>query len=221
MVLFFASAALASPLNPWGSATPEGAAVLNPYVYVYPDAVNPIVYGSVGLNDRIDLFFGYGQYIPTGAAFNASSVGTLEVFPRFFVAPQLALAPHVYWTPGVDGVIAAPEAHLNLAAGPFSFIANAGWRPVISSTGFSAGTVPVSLAPELKLGSWLSAYVEVDPTFSLVDDPVSLLVVPGFGVTLDPKARHTASVGLQIPVLPNDAPASLGFWYAYTHPAPK
>lgn len=50
---------------------------------------------------------------------------------------------------------------------------------------------------------------------------MSLLVVPGFGVTLDPEARHTASIGLQIPVLPTDAPASLGIWYAYTLPAPK
>lgn len=38
MLLSLLSLAVASPLNPWGSATPRGAALVNPYLYVYADA---------------------------------------------------------------------------------------------------------------------------------------------------------------------------------------
>lgn len=206
--------ALASPLNPWGSATAPGAALVNPYVYVYPEAVSPIVYGSAGLSERVDIYFGYGATIPT----SGPALGTLELFPRFFVVPQLALAPHVYWTPGLDGVVTAPEVHVNLSGDRFALVANAGWRPIITSKGFSAGTVAFLVAPELRLSDRFSAYVEIDPTFSLVGDPAALQVVPGFGMTLDPGARHGISVGLQIPVLPALAPASLGLWYCFTFP---
>jgi hypothetical protein len=208
------AAALAAPLNPWGSATAPGAALLNPYLYVYPEALNPIVYGSAGLSEHADLYFGYGQYIPSVGP----SVGTLELMPRFFVVPQLALSPHLYWTPGVDGVTTALEAHTNLSAGPFSFVANVNWKPVIASGGFSAGSVVVLAAPELKLAERFSAYVEVDPTLSLVGDPLTMQVVPGFGMTLDPEARHGISVGLQVPVIPAVGPASLGLWYCFTFP---
>lgn len=216
MVLALATAVLAAPLNPWGSATAPGAALVNPYLYVYPEALNPILYGSAGLAEGVDLYFGYGQYIPQGAA----GVGTLEVFPRFFVVPQVALVPHLYWSPGVDGVVAAPEVHVNVSAGRLSLVANAGWRPIFSADGFSAGSVPVLVAPEVRLGQ-LSVWIEVDPTLSLVGDPVALLVVPGFGITLDAAAQHAVSVGLQVPVLPAAAPASLGFWYCFTLPAPE
>ncbi len=214
MFALLASVAFASPLNPWGSATSAGSVLVNPYLYVYPEAVNPIIYGSAGLTEKIDLYFGYGQLIPT----DGPGVGSLEFMPRFFVVPQLALTPHVYWTPGVDGVVTAPEVHLNLSSSRFSFVANAGWRPVLSSSGFSTGTVAILAAPEIKLSDRFSVYVEVDPTVSLVGEALAMQVVPGFGMTLDPEARHGLSVGLQIPVLPAVGPASLGLWYCFTAP---
>lgn len=206
------AAALASPLNPWGSATAPGSALVSPYLNLYPDAVSASVYGAAGVSERADVYFGYGEYIPR----EGPGVGTLEFFPRFFLLPELALSPHVYWTPGVDGVVAAPEVHVSVATERFSFVANAGWRPVVESSGLSVGTVAVFAAPEVELTDWFSAYVEVDPTFSLVGDPVALQVVPGFGMTLDPGARHGISVGLQVPVLPEVATASLGLWYCFT-----
>lgn len=212
-MLMLITAALASPLNPWGSATPAGAALVNPYVYVYPDAVNPILYGSVGVSENVDLYAGFGELLPTAG----SGVGSLEVFPRFFLVPQLALAPHVYWTPGVDGVVVAPEAHVNFSAGVFSFVGNAGWRPVLHTSGVDLGTVPVILAPEVKLGDRLSAYLEVDPTISLDGKPLALLLVPGFGFTVDD--RQSLSVGLQVPVLPSVGTASFGAWYTLLVPA--
>lgn len=209
------SPAHAGALNPWGSATSPAAALINPYVYVTPDAVNPILYGSAGLAEGVDLYMGYGQVVPQ----LVPGVGTVELFPRFFVVPQLALVPHLYWTPGVDGVIPAAEVHLNLNTDRFAFVANAGWRPLVDRDGFHEGTVPLLLAPELKLTGRFSAYVEVDPTLSLQGDDPALVLVPGFGATLDRDGRHAVSAGLQIPILPDLGVATLGAWYCFTIPA--
>ncbi len=214
MILLLLSAAFASPLNPWGSATAPGASVVNPYLYVYPEAINPIVYGSVGLSKSVDLYVGYGQLIPkTGAG-----EGSLEIFPRFFPVAALGLAPHLYWTPGSDSFILAPEVHANFASGRFSFLANLDWKPIVSSGEFTAGSVVLLAAPEVKLSDRLSVYVEVDPSLSLEDDPFALLVVPGFGLTLDPEGRHSLSAGLQVPVMPDIASSSLGLWYCFVIP---
>ncbi len=214
LLLATATAALASPLNPWGSATAPGTALVNPYLYVYPDAVNPILYGSVGVSKRVDVYFGFGESLPSGGG----GTGSLEFFPRFFLDPSVALAAHVYWTPGVDGVVVAPEVHVNHTWDRFAITANAGWKPILGAPAFSAGSLAVLAAPELRLNERFSVYVEADPTFSLVGDPVAMLVVPGFGATLDPGSHHGLSVGLQIPVLPSVGPASFGAWYCFTFP---
>lgn len=214
MLLLITAAALAAPLNPWGSATAPGTALINPYLYVYPDSTNPIVYGAAGLSDRVDVFFGYGENLPT----TGGGTGSLEFFPRFFLDPSVALAAHVYWTPGVDGVTLAPEVHVNHTWDKFAITANAGWRPVLGAPDFSAGTVPVIVAPELRINPRFSFYVEADPTFSLTGGEVGMLVVPGVGFTLDPAGHHSFSTGLQIPVLPSVGPASFGAWYCFTFP---
>jgi hypothetical protein len=216
MLLLLIPTTLAAPLNPWGALTAPDTALVNPYVYVYPEATNPIVYGAVGLTDRVDVFLGVGALLPAGGA--SPGLGAIEFFPRVFLDPSVALAAHVYWTPGVDGLVVAPEVHVNHTWERFAITANAGWRPVLSASGFSAGTVPVLVAPELRLHQRFSFYVEVDPTFSLVGDPTAMLVVPGFGATLDPEGHHTVSAGLQIPVLPNPGAASFGAWYCFTFP---
>lgn len=214
MLLLLVTTTLAAPLNPWGSATAPGTALINPYVYVYPEATNPIVYGAAGLSDRVDVFLGVGQLLPVAG--KGPGVGSLELFPRVFLDPSVALAAHLYWTPGVDGAIVAPEVHFNHTWDRFSITANAGWRPVFGSSGFSAGTVPILVAPELWLNRRFSLYVEVDPTFSLVGDPIGLTVVPGFGAILDPDGHHSVSAGLQVPVLPANGAASFGAWYTFT-----
>jgi hypothetical protein len=68
MLLLLATTAFAAPLNPWGSATAPGTALINPYVYVYPEATNPILYGTAGLSDRVDVFFGFGELLLVGGA---------------------------------------------------------------------------------------------------------------------------------------------------------
>ncbi|MEQ1506269.1 MAG: hypothetical protein ABMB14_28820 [Myxococcota bacterium] len=214
--LLLSAAALASPLNPWGSATGEDTALINPYLYVYPDGVNPILYGAVGLADAVDVYFGAGTFIAPGGP----ATSALELFPRFFVDPSVALSPHLYWTPGSDTVIVAPEVHVNHSWSRFAIVANAGWRPVLGGTdGFSAGTVPVIVAPELRLAERYSMYVELDPTFALDGGDVAMIVVPGFGAALDASGRHAVSVGLQIPVLPEVGPASLGAFYCVVFPS--
>jgi hypothetical protein len=45
-----------------------------------------------------------------------------------------------------------------------------------------------------------------------------MLVVPGFGITLDPAGHHGLSAGLQIPVLPTPGTASFGAWYCFAFP---
>ena len=214
LLVLLSTLAQASPLNPWGSATAPATALVNPYVYVYPDATNPIVYGATGLSDRVDVFFGAGEYLPN----NGARVGSLEFFPRFFLDPSVAAVAHVYWTPGIDGVIIAPEVHVNRTWGAFAITANAGWRPLISTMAPGLGTVPLVVAPELRLNSRFSLYVEADPTFSLTGSSVSMLVVPGVGVALDPAGHHGFSAGLQVPVLPAVGPASFGLWYCFTFP---
>ena len=204
--------AQAGALNPWGSATAPGVALVNPYVYVYSNAVNPIVYASAGLSDHVDVYAGFGATLPNEGA----GVGSLEFFPRYFVNPSLALAAHVYWTPAADALVLAPEIHANHTWDRFAITANAGWRPVLGSNGFSTGTVPIIVAPELRLSSRFSLYVEVDPTISLGGDPVAMLLVPGVGVTLDSEGHHTLSTGLQVPVLPDVGAASFGVWYCFS-----
>lgn len=57
---------------------PAATALVNPYLHVSPDAVNPIVYGAVGLSDHADLYFGYGATLPhEGDA--ASSLGLSSI----------------------------------------------------------------------------------------------------------------------------------------------
>jgi hypothetical protein len=215
MILFaLLHSAVAAPLNPWGSATSKGSALVNPYVYVYPEAVNPIVYGSTGLGAKTDVYFGYGELLPNDGA----GVGSLEFFPRYFVDPSVGFAAHVYWTPGVDGVTLAPEIHFNHTWTAFAITANAGWRPLLTSDGFSEGTVPVIVAPEVRFSGRFTSYVEIDPTFSLEGADPTLTLVPGFGVQLDPEAHHAMSVGFQIPVAPDVGPASVGAWYCFTFP---
>jgi hypothetical protein len=219
MLALLAATALAAPLNPWGSATAPGTALVNPYLYVYPDAMNPLVYGAAGLSERVDVYVGVGEYLPVNGA--AAGAGALEFFPRFFLDPSVAVAAHVYWTPGVDGAVVAPEVHLNHTWERFAITANAGWRPVLSTAGFSAGTVPLIVAPEVRLTDRFSVYVEADPTFSLTGAPVGIIVVPGVGASLDDPGHHGVSAGLQIPVLPSTGPASLGVWYCFTFAAPE
>lgn len=213
--LLVSAAAFASPLNPWGSATGQDTALFNPYFYVYPEGANPILYGEVGLSDSVDVYFGAGTFLAAGAP----ATGSLEFFPRFFVDPSLALSPHVYWTPGSDSVIIAPELHANHTWTRFAIVVNAGWRPVIGGDGFSAGTVPLIVAPELRLNDRYSMFLELDPTFSLDGGDAAMIVVPGFSAALESSGHHAISIGLQIPVLPDVGAASLGAFYCFVFPA--
>lgn len=212
MFLLLAATASAAPLNPWGAATPPGEALVSPYVSLGPDAIDGNVFGAVGLAERLDLHVGLGSHLPR----EGTAYGMLEVLPRYFLVPQVALAPHVFWTPGADALVPAAEVHVDVATGRFSLVANVGWHPVVASSGASLGSLTLLAAPEVRLSERFSVYVEVDPTLSLVGDPLALTLVPGFGMGLDPGARHGVSVGLQIPTLPEVAPASLGFWYCFT-----
>ncbi|MEQ1566303.1 MAG: hypothetical protein ABMA64_11745 [Myxococcota bacterium] len=217
MLPLLGSTAVASPLNPWGSAIARDSAVFVPYLYVYPDGVSQTVYGGVGLTDRADVTFGAGAFVP----FDGEAQSSLELFPRYFVTPAVGLSPHLYWTPGTDRVTLAPELHLNHARGWFAGVVNLGWRPTFGADGPTAGTVALIVAPELRITDRTSVFVEVDPTFSLEGDAAAMLVVPGFGTTLDPSGRHTVSIGLQVPVLPQGGPASVGAAYTLVIPPPS
>lgn len=77
--------------------------------------------------------------------------GTVEVFPRFFLVPPLALSPRVSGTPDADAVAVAPEVHANLAAGRFCFVGGVERQPTVEKSGFDVGSLAVLAAPEIAL----------------------------------------------------------------------
>lgn len=222
-----AATAGAAPINPWGAATGPGESVIAPFLYLYPDAIETYTYASAGFagrgsRARFDVWAGGGAAIPLRAA-DGAGAASLELFPRVFVHPALGFAAHLYWQPGQDGIILAPELHLAPAWDRFAVTANVSWQPVISR--FEGGnTLVAQVAPEVWLNDALSLFVEADPTFDLAWDGAGawpgpeLLVVPGFSLSLDPEAHHAVALGVQVPVWPppdGDGAASLALTYAF------
>jgi hypothetical protein len=196
MILWITTAVAAS-ISPFGAVTPAEEVAVGPYLFVYPDHLDASLFVSQGYG-RVDLFLGAtGTYRWPRSV----SAGPLEVFPRFFVTDWLALVPHVIWVPGQAAVTAGVETHWNVTKGRFTFLANAGWRPIIDAHGLAAGTAYALVAPEVYLVKGrFSAFVELDPTVDLTTHEWTANVLPG--LSWIPSAKHADNValGVQIPV---------------------
>lgn len=210
--MLFLSVALASPLNPFTTATSSGTFLLNPYVYVYADgSVSPLVYVSTGLGSHADV------YVGAGGGFGPDGFGGagIEVMPRYFFNPDIAVAAHVLYSVGSPEVTIAPEVHAMHSWGNMAFTANVGWRPTFGGEGFDKGSVVAIVAPEVFFSDRVSAYLEIDPTIPVADlAAASLTLVPGIGLTLGAESNHFVSVGVQVPAFPEISAPSVGMWYA-------
>lgn len=218
-VASLAGTAHAYPLNPWGSATPQGSFVLNPFLYVYPGPdINLIPYGLYGVTDAVDVIGGVSVGYGGGAYF-----GGVEVLPRYFFADNMGVALHAIL--GGGALTIGPEFHGVFGGDAFALTLNAGYLPTIAfgeGGGFYAGDIKALIAPEYNFSSQFSVFLEVDPTYTLGEyGGLSLTLVPGVGFALDEDQTHTFSVGLQVADPQTKAVSSfakeklsVGLWYA-------
>ncbi|MCK6507885.1 hypothetical protein L6R53_31715 [Myxococcota bacterium] len=139
------TAALASPVNPWGATVGKGVVALTPFLYVdQTPAAYPYLYAQYGFTDSFEILAGGGGTIAEAG----SSVDELELMPRLFVSDSAGLALHATYTPGVDGVTLAPEYHGVYSWDPLDLTVNVGWGPWVGKGGFALGDVYAQIAPE-------------------------------------------------------------------------
>jgi hypothetical protein len=208
------SAAQASPVNPWGATVGKGVVALTPFLYVdQTPAAYPYLYAQYGFTDSFEILAGGGGTIAEAG----SSVDELELMPRLFVSDSAGLALHATYTPGVDGVTLAPEYHGVYSWDPLDLTVNVGWGPWLGAGGFAPGDVYAMIAPERYLTESTSIFVELNPSYTLPDDPVEgsfyMEVVPGVGTAVND--THFFAAGVHVPVTGFDAgDIYFGGWYS-------
>lgn len=208
------SAAQASPVNPWGATVGKGVVTLTPFLYVdQTPAAYPYLYAQYGFTDSFEILAGGGGTIAEAG----SSVDELELMPRLFVSDSAGLALHATYTPGVDGVTLAPEYHGVYSWDPLDLTVNVGWGPWLGAGGFAPGDVYAMIAPERYLTESTSIFVELNPSYTLPDDPVEgsfyMEVVPGVGTAVND--THFFAAGVHVPVTGFDAgDIYFGGWYS-------
>ena len=203
LALLFASVgsvAHAGALNPWYGRLGDGDAAVTPYVYVMNQgSVDASVYVQSSFARHFDLLVGAGGSMVPGASTGFSGV---DLMPRYFFTDTIGAT--VRTKVSADGSTSVgPELHGVFSAGSFTFAVNAGYADQAAYGLF---------APEWSFGDRFSMFLEIDPVVP-VGGAVALTAVPGFGLTLDRKGRHTAALGVQIPTLQPEAP-SYGLWYS-------
>jgi hypothetical protein len=215
--------AQAYPLNPWGTITAKGAVALTPYLYVYNSGHDwyPYLYGSYGINDKVDVIAGVGFGLGS-----ANGLDGLELYGRYFLRDEVALVAHLNYSGGSFSI--APEVDFVLSKGAFTFTGNLGVYPSFGGGGIDFGGY---LAPEYALSDRFSLFLEVNPyivrlptdsdgdgTEDSKITATSVVLVPGVGFSLDEEGNHTMAVGVQItPPLTSNVVhdnLSLGVWYS-------
>jgi len=208
------STSLAYPLSPWGAKLDNQTFNVTPYLYGYPGSrsIYPVVYLGYGISDRFDVYVGGAADIGLDPSY--VSPGELELFPRYFFNDSWAVSLHAYWLPQVQ-VAAALEVHYNHFWDSLALTVNAGYAPTFDADGnISAGSVFAYIAPEYYITERFSVFAEVNPTFDL-EDGLSVNLVPGVGIALDPEEVHTIALGLELPVQPFALEAmAIAAWYS-------
>ena len=197
--------AWADPITPWpGEQTAPGTLQLVPLLYVSGDARNiyPSLYASTGFGDSWDVYVGvWGIAGAEGTGFDL-----LDVFPRYHLGEETALALRLMLTPG-DGFILGGELHSNLAWGNLSLMLNAGARPDFEwgSGSLRTATFFAMVAPEYHFSERFSVYFELNPAVSAVapfSDQRSLgaelSLLPGICFSLDEEQNHQFAVGAEL-----------------------
>ena len=215
LVLVASAPASAAPLNPWGVHVGKGVFALTPFLYVdQTPGLYPYVYGQYGISDKFELLGGVGATVVPGFSFDS-----VELMPRYFFTESTGVALHATYVPGDDGITLAPEYHGVYTLGPIELTANAGWAPTLGGSGFSAGEVFAKVAPEWYFTEASSVFLEVNPSYDLVDyggvevDRFSMEVVPGVSTSIN--ETHYFAFGVGIPVTGFDPTAIYGgMWYS-------
>lgn len=205
--------AAAAPLNLFGGLADGGAVSVAPTVYAAPSGATPILYGTIGVGGTADLMLGVGTDSDWTGAVGA---GTVDAMARYGLTDDLVLGVHAGMSFDSPVATIGPELHWTHSFGPVDLTANAGWRVATDGAG---STAAVGVAPEVWLGSRVSAYVEVDPSVALsasAAPALALQVVPGLSFDLSGDGTHALCAGVQLPVGDENAEVSVGVWYSVT-----
>ena len=204
------STAQAASLNAWGPATGAGQVAVSPFLGVGAGGAAGSLYGAVGVGDFFDLNLGLTQAVDASGA-----AGPVELMPRIFLLPSVGVAVHAIATPGEPGLTLSSALHGEWSRGPFTLGANLAWvpGPATGAEPAAPGEVTAILAPELWMSDRVSAYLEVDPTFSLEGQGAALTLVPGLCVNVDRDGAHQVAVGVGLPTAAGGEVTG-GLWYA-------
>jgi hypothetical protein len=221
-----AGEALADPITPWpGERTGTGTLQLVPILYVAGDAsaAYPSLYASTGFGDAWDVYVGVWGI----ASREAKGFDLLDIFPRYHLGEETAVALRLQLTPGESFVVGG-ELHTNFSWDKVSLMLNTGVRPdfALTSGTLNAATVFALVAPEYHFTDQFSVYLEVDPALTAYQPfsgapqlGVELALLPGLSYALDPDETQQFSVGVEL-ALRRGEPVSLGdsltfaAWYA-------
>lgn len=210
-MLILLASALAAPLNLFGGMMDGGAVAVAPTVYASASAVDPLLYGSVGIGSKVDLTVGSGV---SSSWTGTTDAGSLDAVARYALTDELVLAVHGGMGFADDFASVGPELHWTRSFGSFDLTANAGWR---AETTGGTSTVALGVAPEVWVSDRVSLFCEIDPSLALgpdADPTPALTVVPGFSANLTDDGAHALSFGVQIPVGDPTAELSGGVWYS-------
>ena len=220
--------ALADPITPWpGERTATGTLQLVPILYVAGDANSayPSLYASTGIGDSWDVYVGVWGI----ASRELKGFDYVDVFPRYHLSEETAVALRLQLTPG-ESLVVGGELHTNFTWDKVSLMINTGVRPEFGLTtgALDAATVFAMVAPEYHFTDQFSVYFEVNPALTTYA-PLSqtgdsalgteLALLPGLSYALDPEETQQFSVGAELALRRGEA-FSLGnsitfaAWYA-------
>ncbi|MEZ4320794.1 MAG: hypothetical protein R3F61_25155 [Myxococcota bacterium] len=209
VLLAWSPAALAWPYTPWTGATGRGVFAVNPYVELYGDGLDFNPWVLYGVSDRVDLIAGYTNTVdrPVPAI---SGPGRVDLLGR------------VAWSDAVIGALVlgsdlqgatdlGVELHGNWAGDRFLFTHNTGWSTTLGTPEHTLSTI---LAPEVRFATGAWAFVEGNPSVTLVqgEPGFALSFTPGMTAALDREENHLLTVALPVEVLPETS-VTLGLCY--------
>ena len=215
LCLSLSAPAAAAPITPWGGRTGQNVLGVCSIVSVDFDGwVTPTGYVSYGLFKGWDIIAGGGPYLGPPAD-GVAQGGFVELLVRnlFLADPDIGLAAHLGYDSN-DHLLLGGEFHLAAASPRFAFVANAGATIYPGARAVVSSYLHAILAPELILGP-IGIFVEVRPAVYMpgygMPPTFELTLTPGVGTWLGPDGNLAISLGLAIPVAPEDTAPAIMF----------
>jgi hypothetical protein len=207
MLILLVLPAFAGPLNLSGGVAATGEYEVSPSFEASAHELGSSIGVVTGLGERSDIEAGIGM---VSGYDGTNAVDAFELIARVFPAEDVGLALATSWTPGDTFATVGPEIHVSHAWQRFAYTANLGWHANLGGIG---SELTAGVAPEVWIHPRVSAFVEVDPGWTL-GEGFAIVAVPGLSASLDADGVHSLTVGVQIPVYPDVSGVSVGVAYA-------